>query len=61
MTGGLFTEREEAAYDALGRLKEIRVMPARDDFGTGYSSISSLGRLPVDLIKLDWSVWKRNF
>ena len=37
----------------LNRVKELGVRVAIDDFGTGYSSLSQLGRLPVDMVKID--------
>ncbi|MBD0338230.1 MAG: EAL domain-containing protein [Thermoleophilia bacterium] len=43
------------AVDVLGRLSSIGVRVAIDDFGVGYSSLSKLGRLPVDVLKIDRS------
>ncbi|MEU4214719.1 bifunctional diguanylate cyclase/phosphodiesterase [Actinoplanes sp. NPDC026623] len=39
----------------LSALKTLGVRIALDDFGTGFSSLSHLGRLPVDVVKIDRS------
>jgi diguanylate cyclase (GGDEF)-like protein/PAS domain S-box-containing protein len=44
-----------AAVRRLRALKELGVRLAIDDFGTGFSSLSSLARLPIDLVKIDKS------
>jgi diguanylate cyclase (GGDEF)-like protein len=40
---------------ALHTLKSLGVRIAIDDFGTGFSSLSTLGTLPVDILKIDRS------
>jgi len=39
--------------EALERLRAAGMRVAMDDFGTGYSSLVRLGKLPIDVVKLD--------
>jgi EAL domain-containing protein (putative c-di-GMP-specific phosphodiesterase class I) len=41
------------AASVLAELRKLGVAVAIDDFGVGYSSLSSLRRLPVDILKID--------
>ncbi len=43
----------ERALENLARLRERGAKVAIDDFGMGYSSLNYLGRLPVDILKID--------
>jgi diguanylate cyclase (GGDEF)-like protein len=53
ITEGVFTDKDALAIIAETRRLGVRV--AVDDFGVGYSSLSSLQRLPADVVKLDRS------
>jgi diguanylate cyclase (GGDEF)-like protein len=61
--GGLVLEVTETALaiesggavSALNRLRALGVRVAIDDFGTGFSSLSTLARLPADILKIDRS------
>ena len=46
----------EAAADSTHRLRELGVRLAIDDFGTGYNTLAHLHALPVDIVKLDYSL-----
>jgi diguanylate cyclase (GGDEF)-like protein len=43
----------ERALANLARLRQQGVRVAIDDFGTGFSLLNYLGRLPVDILKID--------
>jgi EAL domain-containing protein (putative c-di-GMP-specific phosphodiesterase class I) len=53
VTEGVFTNEEAVA--AIGEIRQLGVLVAVDDFGVGYSALSSLQRLPADIVKLDRS------
>jgi len=60
---GLLIELTESALmdgldvvvSELERLRRVGVRVQIDDFGTGYSSLGALGRLPIDVLKIDRS------
>jgi diguanylate cyclase (GGDEF)-like protein/PAS domain S-box-containing protein len=54
LTESLFLEGTPE-LEELALLRRTGVRLAIDDFGTGYSSLSYLGRLPVDILKIDRS------
>ena len=43
----------------LAQIHELGVRIALDDFGSGYSSLEYLGRLPIDVLKIDRSLVER--
>ncbi|MCB9893716.1 MAG: EAL domain-containing protein [Planctomycetes bacterium] len=55
LTEGVFVDYAKGQLNALDELKAMGVGLAIDDFGTGYSSFSYLGKLPIEVIKLDRS------
>jgi diguanylate cyclase (GGDEF)-like protein len=48
-------ERPDLARDELNELRSHGIKIALDDFGTGYTSITQLGRVAVDILKIDRS------
>jgi diguanylate cyclase (GGDEF)-like protein/PAS domain S-box-containing protein len=55
ITESIFIRDLHAAVRRLEALKGLGVRIALDDFGTGFSSLSSLSRLPIDIVKIDKS------
>lgn len=55
LTESLFAGDTEVVCSRLSPLRAAGVLVALDDFGTGFSSLSSLHRLPVDVLKIDRS------
>ena len=53
MTETVYIEDTESVMTVLAELRELGVRIALDDFGCGYSSLSYLGRLPIDIVKID--------
>jgi diguanylate cyclase (GGDEF)-like protein len=48
-------DRPDLASDELNELRSHGIRTALDDFGTGYTSIAQLGRVAVDILKIDRS------
>jgi cyclic di-GMP phosphodiesterase Gmr len=55
LTESCLIEDEAAAIGLITQFRELGAQVHLDDFGTGYSSLSQLGRIPLDVIKLDRS------
>ncbi|WP_233835743.1 cyclic di-GMP phosphodiesterase [Paraburkholderia sp. ZP32-5] len=55
LTESCLIENEAAAIELIKQFRQIGAQVHLDDFGTGYSSLSQLGRIPLDVIKLDRS------
>ncbi|MFL9964433.1 cyclic di-GMP phosphodiesterase [Paraburkholderia sediminicola] len=55
LTESCLIEDEAAAIELITQFRELGAQVHLDDFGTGYSSLSQLGRIPLDVIKLDRS------
>jgi EAL domain-containing protein (putative c-di-GMP-specific phosphodiesterase class I)/FixJ family two-component response regulator len=53
VTEGMLMSNLDHVIRTLSDLKSIGIQIALDDFGTGYASLSTLRRLPIDVIKID--------
>jgi diguanylate cyclase (GGDEF)-like protein len=58
VTESVIMQDRDAAFAALGELRQRGVRIALDDFGTGYSSLSFLQGFPFDKVKIDRSFVK---
>jgi len=50
-------EKQQVIKDSLKRLSDYGFIISLDDFGVGYSSISHLVNFPIDIVKLDKSLF----
>ncbi len=55
ITESVFVDDLDGSIAKLEAARRCGLTVAMDDFGTGYSSLSSLGRLPLDSLKVDRS------
>lgn len=53
VTETAFNEVADSVIELLFRLKDSGFLISMDDFGAGYSSLNMLGKLPIQVIKLD--------
>lgn len=53
ITESAYTENPEQVIETVGYLRELGFVIEMDDFGSGYSSLNMLGKMPVDILKLD--------
>ncbi|MDN7797077.1 MULTISPECIES: cyclic di-GMP phosphodiesterase [Burkholderia cepacia complex] len=53
LTESCLIQNEATAIELIAQFKELGAEVHLDDFGTGYSSLAQLGRIPLDMIKLD--------
>jgi len=56
LTEGTIVENVEDIINKMNQLKELGICFSLDDFGTGYSSLSYLKKLPIDQVKIDFSI-----
>lgn len=55
ITESLYSEDTELIQSKVKQLRDLGYLVELDDFGSGYSSLGLLGRLSIDIIKLDIS------
>jgi diguanylate cyclase (GGDEF)-like protein len=53
LTESIVMEHSARILGVLAGLNKLGVRLALDDFGTGYSSLSYLGKLPIQIVKID--------
>ncbi len=59
LTESTLASAAAGAEAELAGIQELGVRIALDDFGSGYSSLEYLGRLPIDVLKIDRSLVER--
>lgn len=55
----LFSSADEATPQSIQHLADAGFIIELDDFGTGYAGLSHLARLPIQGVKIDWSMIQR--
>ena len=60
ITESVLAHETDEVIRRLRQLKGLGVCLAIDDFGTGYSSLSYLRRFPIDLVKIDKTLRRRD-
>jgi len=58
ITESLLMKNMDETITKIKELKTLGIQFAIDDFGTGYSSLSYLKKLPIDIIKIDYTFVK---
>lgn len=53
ITESAYTESPRQIIDTVETLRKLGFVIEMDDFGSGYSSLNMLGRMPVDILKMD--------
>ena len=57
LTESTIMHNTEVNLERFRELKALGIRLAIDDFGMGYSSLSYLHRFPIDILKIDRSLW----
>ena len=57
ITESVMSEAEVLLRNIIDELHSIGFSVLMDDFGTGYFSMTMLGTMPIDVLKLDKSLW----
>ena len=57
ITESVMSEAEVLLRNIIDEFHSIGFSVLMDDFGTGYFSMTMLGTMPIDVLKLDKSLW----